>query len=174
MDCMQYSTISYLWFHTICTFFHFTFWNAIIDSFIWLKVTAANKKNNGYFSTECVGFLYVMTYYKEPCVYTAFIVCFIFPQFSASRVSVSFAVAYVLCLSDEPVLYSSSSKSKNISSWVTILIKNCVILVIHTNKKFLYVSNMYLSNTYLMECSHDIYFFLNSVQLVSILEYIQV
>jgi len=57
-----------------------------------------------------------MSYYTELCVYTAFIVSFILPQFSVSRVSVSFVVAYLLCLSDEAVLYSSSNKSKNISS----------------------------------------------------------
>jgi len=57
-----------------------------------------------------------MCYYTELCVYTVFIACFVLPQFSTSRVRVSFAVAYLLCLSDETVLYTSSSKSKNISS----------------------------------------------------------
>jgi len=41
-------------------------------------------------------------------------------------------------------------------------------------RSLLYGSNMYLSNMYLMECLHGIYYFLNSVLLVSRLEYIYV
>jgi len=173
MDFMHYCTTSCLWFHTICIFYFY-----ILERSYWLLHLVKCNCNRYKTVMDILSWLcriHVDYVLLHRAVFLHCLYCLFYPSsiFGIEGKRVFGCPLFTVCLMNQCYIHLASSQ-KILAAELQCLLKIVWYSLFIRIKSLFYISNVHLSNMYLMKCSHYIYYLPNSVLLVSRLEYIYV